>query len=35
MELSSAEHARQFGLALLAAADEWERMDGRDQVAVR
>ena len=30
IELSSSDHARQFGRALIAAADEWEQMAAYD-----
>jgi hypothetical protein len=32
LELSSSDHARQFGRALLAAADEWDQMATYDEL---
>jgi hypothetical protein len=32
LELSSSDHARQFGRALIAAADEWDQMAGYDEL---
>ena len=34
LTLTSSDHARQFGRALLAAADEWEQMAGYDRIEV-
>ena len=32
IELSRSDHARQFGLALIAAADEWDQMANYDSI---
>ena len=34
LTLTSSDHARQFGRALLAAADEWEQMAIYDRIGV-
>ena len=34
LELSSSDHAREFGRALLAAADEWDQLDGYDRITL-